>query len=683
MATLTGGNGADSLVGDVAGNFNDVIYGNGGSDILRGLTANDLVYGGDGTDSVFGNDGLDTLYGDNNNDTIFGGNDGDRIYGGNDTDSLYGDAGADTLYGDAGTDRVYGGLGVDSLFGGVGADTLLGGNDADLIYGGNDGDQLFGDNGADTLYGDIGTDILYGGNDADLIYGGNDGDQLFGDAADDTLYGDDGNDLLDGGAERDSLYGGAGVDTLRGGTGEDWIGGGAGDDSLFGNDGNDTLAGGDGNDTLYGGAQMDYFDYRDSNAEVYVDIQNSSLSRGYAAGDITDGTIDGIFGSRFGDTLIGGLGENYQGNDVYTTVIYGGDGSDSIDGIGGSDSLFGDAGDDTVIGGTGNDLIYGGADNDRLYGGANNDTIVGGTGQDSLYGGSGTDQLFGGADQDRIFVSYTGALNDVLGAESVDGGNSGADNDTLTVDITGFGWTRIDVTYDPLNGENGTITFFGPGPAFPVIGTLTFTDIESLVIVCFTPGTRIMTARGEVAVEALQPGEMVLTRDNGAQPLRWVGQRRLSRLELQARPELHPIRIGRGALGAAGPERSMLVSPQHRVLIEGARAEMYFGESEVLVPAKYLVGLAEVTRAVPVDGVTYVHILFDRHEIVLSDGIWTESFQPAERTLSALDQAARSEVLDLFPELALNADAFPAARLSLKAHEAKVLVAGDQAGRPR
>ena len=120
----------------------------------------------------------------------------------------------------------------------------------------------------------------------------------------------------------------------------------------------------------------------------------------------------------------------------------------------------------------------------------------------------------------------------------------------------------------------------------------------------------------------------------------------------------------------------MLVSPQHRVLIEGARAEMFFGESEVLVPAKHLTGLAEVTRALPVEGVTYVHILFDQHEIVESDGIWTESFQPAERTLSSLDAAARAEVLALFPELAKDSAGFPAARMSLKAHEARVLVSG-------
>ncbi|HEY6918578.1 MAG TPA: Hint domain-containing protein, partial [Tabrizicola sp.] len=83
-----------------------------------------------------------------------------------------------------------------------------------------------------------------------------------------------------------------------------------------------------------------------------------------------------------------------------------------------------------------------------------------------------------------------------------------------------------------------------------------------------------------------------------------------------------------------------------------------------------------VTRAVPADGVTYVHILFDRHEIVQSDGVWTESFQPAERTLNALDAAARAEVLTLFPELADDPASFPAARLSLRAYEAKVLVSG-------
>jgi hypothetical protein len=268
----------------------------------------------------------------------------------------------------------------------------------------------------------------------------------------------------------------------------------------------------------------------------------------------------------------------------------------------------------------------------------------------------------------------TATLNDVLLNESVDGGGGPNDNDTLTVNITGMGWDQIDIAYTSADHENGTITFFDALGG--VIGTLTFTDIEHLDIVCFTAGTQILTDRGAVAVEALVPGDLVVTRDSGLQPLRWVGQRKLSFAELQARPELQPVRIAAGALAGIGPERTMLVSPQHRVLIEGARAEMFFGECEVLVPAKHLTGLAEVTRALPVEGVTYVHILFDRHEIVRSDGIWTESFQPAERTLSALEEVARNEVLELFPELASDATCFPSARLSLKAHEARVLVSG-------
>jgi Ca2+-binding RTX toxin-like protein len=408
---------------------------------------------------------------------------------------------------------------------------------------------------------------------------------------------------------------------------------------------NDVVAGGDGNDTISGG-------YGDDS--LLGQLGNDSL-----------------LGEAGNDTLDGGVGED---------TLFGGDGSDSILGDTGNDVLYGGAGNDTVLGGADSDTLYGGAGNDALSGELGgdlllgedgNDTLTGNAGNDTLTGGIGTDLVFGGADRDAISMLFA----DALGTESVDGGSAGTDNDTLTVDITGFGWTRIDVVYDPLNNENGTITFFAPD-GITVIGTLTFTEIENLVIVCFTTGTQIMTERGEVAVEALQPGDRVLTRDNGMQPLRWIGTRQVSHRELQAMPDLQPVRIGSGALGGQLPKRSMLVSPQHRVLIEGAKAEMYFGESEVLVAAKHLVGQAEVTRALPAEGVSYVHILFDRHEIVLSDGIWTESFQPAERTLSSLDGAARTEVLELFPELDQGAGAFAAARPSLKAHEAKVLVSG-------
>ncbi|MEM9437650.1 MAG: Hint domain-containing protein [Pseudomonadota bacterium] len=192
---------------------------------------------------------------------------------------------------------------------------------------------------------------------------------------------------------------------------------------------------------------------------------------------------------------------------------------------------------------------------------------------------------------------------------------------------------------------------------------------------CFTPGTRIKTIRGEVLVEQLCVDDRVLTRDNGFQSVRWIGFRRLERAELSARPQLNPIEISPGALGRGLPERKMRVSPQHRMLIEGRGAQMYFGRDEVLVAAAHLTCLPGIRRVEP-EEVTYIHILFDRHEIVLGDGAWSESFQPADNSLAGLDGDAREEILTLFPELeepGVAAMAYPAARMTIKAKEAPLL----------
>ena len=466
--------------------------------------------------------------------------------------------------------------------------------------------------------------------DDDTVAGGLGDDFLQAGLGEDLLYGDEGRDTLSGEAGNDTLYGGIENDLIYGGTEDDQVFGGADQDTLYGDGGNDTLLGGDAADQIFGG------------------LGNDSVEAGDGA-DLVDG-------GEGNDRLIFG-----SGNDK----VYGGAGDDTIDDVP-SAAL---AGQNLIYGGDGGDTIWSGNDSDTVYGGAGSDRLDGEVGNDILFGGLGADLIYGGDDSDLIAASFV----DVTGLENVFGGGGGVDNDTLRVDITGFGWAQMDLTYDPLNAENGTITFFALDGT-TVLGTLNFTDIENVVIVCFTAGTRIMTEAGLVAVEDLAPGDLVTTRDNGLQPLRWVGRIVLSMADLQARPALQPVRIGAGALGGAGPDRSMMLSPQHRVLVEGARAEMYFGESEVLVPAKHLIGLAEISRTVPSGGVTYVHILFDRHEIVLSDGIWTESFQPAERTLGALEDAARAEVLALFPELNADATLFPAARLTLKAHEARVLV---------
>ncbi|WP_293450718.1 Hint domain-containing protein, partial [Planktotalea sp.] len=94
-------------------------------------------------------------------------------------------------------------------------------------------------------------------------------------------------------------------------------------------------------------------------------------------------------------------------------------------------------------------------------------------------------------------------------------------------------------------------------------------------------------------------------------------------------PSLHPIRIGQGALGPMLPERDTVVSPQHRMLLSNAQIREWFDADEVLVAAHLLICFEGVSR-VTVDSVTYIHFMFEQHEIVLLDGAWSESYQPSD-----------------------------------------------------
>jgi len=183
---------------------------------------------------------------------------------------------------------------------------------------------------------------------------------------------------------------------------------------------------------------------------------------------------------------------------------------------------------------------------------------------------------------------------------------------------------------------------------------------------CFAAGTRIRTDRGEVAVETLQAGDLVETRDHGLQAIRWVGQRSVA-----AVGHLAPIVIEAGTFGNHG---RLVVSPQHRVLLTHWMAELMFGEDEVLVAARDLVNDCSV-RVLEGGEVTYVHLLFDRHEIVWSDGLMTESFLPGPQGLSALEDRVRAEVLDLFPAIdAISHLGYgPTARVTLKSYETRIL----------
>lgn len=191
---------------------------------------------------------------------------------------------------------------------------------------------------------------------------------------------------------------------------------------------------------------------------------------------------------------------------------------------------------------------------------------------------------------------------------------------------------------------------------------------------CFTQGTLIETESGPRRVETLRPGDHIRTRDNGLRRLQWAGCKRLDTAALDVNPALRPIVIAPGALGPGLPARRLTVSPQHRVLVRVRRLPGGKPGGEHLVAAKHLVGLPGISVANPPDGVAYWHILFDGHELVNSNGTWTESLYTGPEALKSLTPAARREILSLFPELGDRAVATPPARPFLTGRQGRDLM---------
>ncbi|OYX26192.1 MAG: hypothetical protein B7Z10_04000 [Rhodobacterales bacterium 32-66-7] len=155
----------------------------------------------------------------------------------------------------------------------------------------------------------------------------------------------------------------------------------------------------------------------------------------------------------------------------------------------------------------------------------------------------------------------------------------------------------------------------------------------------FVAGTLIETPDGPRACETLRAGDLVSTLANGSRPLEWVARRRVSVLELLAHPGLRPLVIARGV---AGNDRELWLSPRQRLLIDDWRAEVFFGEDRVLAAAEALAGGSAVSVALPPDGVEYVLLLCDRHEILQANGALSESFHPGETGLAGLTVAERT-----------------------------------------
>ncbi len=132
---------------------------------------------------------------------------------------------------------------------------------------------------------------------------------------------------------------------------------------------------------------------------------------------------------------------------------------------------------------------------------------------------------------------------------------------------------------------------------------------------CYAAGTHILTESGEVAVEALRPGDRLIARHaGGAAPVRWIGRRRAD-LRPHARPDdTNPVRIRANAFAPGKPHRDLILSPDHAVFIDNA-----------LLSVRYLINGATVVQESP-DEICYFHIELDRHDIIFAEGLEAETF---------------------------------------------------------
>ena len=170
------------------------------------------------------------------------------------------------------------------------------------------------------------------------------------------------------------------------------------------------------------------------------------------------------------------------------------------------------------------------------------------------------------------------------------------------------------------------------------------TPTPGVTNVCFVDGTRIETPLGEVPVESLKPGDYVFTADNNEQAVVWVYCAFWLPHEMMATKKRAPVRISRGSLGGGLPKRTLYLSQQHRVLVQGVIAERMFGHSEVLVPAKFLLDLPGVYLSFPNREIGYYHVMMDTHEILLSEGTKTESLYLGAQALKSIPCEAQEEL---------------------------------------
>ncbi|KPA21438.1 Bifunctional hemolysin/adenylate cyclase precursor [Shimia sp. SK013] len=707
---IKGSTGNDDLTGttdrDVIHDSDQNLYNQTGDDRISAGSGDDTVVFGDGNDTIRGEDGNDQIgswsFGSGNN-LIEGGAGDDSIIGGSGDDQIIGGEGDDWMAGAGGRDTMDGGDGYDQFWVTDDHDyaDITGGEgfvDWDIVGFGNWATNsgvnvtFSGDEAGSFAFQDTSTSGVF--QEIEHIIGTDNGDNIdaSGNSRGLTLEGRGGDDSIIGGSGDDYISGGRGADTLTGGLGSDTLVGGDGNDLFVVHDSDETTdvhgegwwdiiqfqdeGTGEGAVVTYegdtygtysiGGAAGNFSSIEQTETTRNDDIVDASASNWTAVTSMLDGD-DTFLGSGGDDRVWAGDGQDYVdagagddeiygesdddtllGGDGHDS-IYGGEGADSIVAGQGNDLVDAGAGHDTVDGGSGQDLIYGGDGDDVLGGGSGDDTLIADAGNDTLGGGAGSDVLKGGAGDDVFVIANNGGY-DVVDDFRMDGTEHDQLDVTGLTNASGNPVTVGDVTVLDDGNGNAVLTFPG-GEGIQLNGiapaTLSIPTLVSMGIPCFAGGTRIRTPSGDVPIENLNVGDLVQTLDNGMQPVLWVGRRHLTQADLAENPKLQPVRIRAGSLGN---ERDLIVSPQHGIVTT------HSGESPALARAIHLArdGGPGFRVARGIKSVTYYHLMFESHEIIIAENAPSESFYPGPMALNALAPAERAEVAALFPELLAN-----------------------------
>ena len=161
--------------------------------------------------------------------------------------------------------------------------------------------------------------------------------------------------------------------------------------------------------------------------------------------------------------------------------------------------------------------------------------------------------------------------------------------------------------------------------AYDGLGIGSVTDPSSLSIVadgfggtaiaCFLRGTHVLSPDGEVAVEDLSIGDLLVTVSGAVKPIRWIGRRNYSGRFAVGNRTILPILIRAGALADGVPRRDLLVSPKHAMFLNG-----------MLIPAEHLTNGISIIQLAALDEIAYFHIELDDHDVIHAEGALAETF---------------------------------------------------------